>query len=50
MPVSGSIGHGIGLGLIAYTIIKIFSGKAKDVSVLTYVISALFLAKFFLVV
>ena len=50
MPVSGSIGHGIGLGLIAYTIIKVFSGKAKEVSWLTYVISALFLLKFFLVV
>ena len=50
MPVSGSIGHGIGLGLIAYTFIKVFSGRAKDVSILTYVISALFLVKFFLVV
>ena len=50
MPVSGSIGHGIGLGLIAYTIIKVFSGKAKDVSVLTYIISAIFLVKFFVVV
>ena len=50
MPISGSIGHGIGVGLIAYTIIKVFSGKAKDVSVLTYVISLLFMIKFFLVV
>ena len=50
MPVSSSIGHGIGLGLIAYTIIKIFGGKAKEVSVLTYIISALFLVKFFLAV
>ena len=50
MPVSGSIGHGIGLGLIAYTIIKLFGGKAKEVSALTYVISALFLVKFFLAV
>ena len=50
MPISGSIGHAIGLGLISYTVIKVFSGKAKDVSVLTYVISALFLVKFFLVV
>ena len=50
MPVSSSIGHGIGLGLIAYTIIKLFGGKAKDVSVLTYAISALFLVKFFLAV
>ncbi|MDE6259266.1 MAG: NCS2 family permease [Oscillospiraceae bacterium] len=50
MPISSSIGHAIGLGLISYTVIKVFSGKAKDVSVLTYVISALFLVKFFLIV
>ena len=50
MPISGSIGHGIGLAMICYTVIKVFSGKAKDVSVLTYVISALFLVKFFVVV
>ena len=50
MPISGSIGHAIGLGLISFTVIKVFSGKAKDVSVLTYVISALFLVKFFLIV
>ncbi|MBQ6839476.1 MAG: NCS2 family permease [Oscillospiraceae bacterium] len=50
MPVSGSIGHAIGLGLISYTFIKVFSGKFKEVSVLTYIISALFLIKFFLVV
>ena len=50
MPVSSSIGHAIGIGLISYTIIKIFGGKAKDVSVLTYIISALFLVKFFIAV
>ena len=50
MPVSGSIGHAIGLGLISYTAIKVFSGKFKDVSWLTYVISLLFLVKFFVVV
>ena len=46
MPVSGSIGHAIGIGLITYTIIKVFTGKARDVSVLTYVLSAIFLIKF----
>ena len=50
MPVSGSIGHAIGIGLISYTIIKVFGGKAKEVSLLTYAISALFLVKFFLAV
>lgn len=48
MPVSGSIGHAIGIGLIVYTVLKVFTGKAKDVSVLTYVLSAIFLIKFFL--
>ena len=50
MPVSSSIGHAIGLGLIAFTAVKVLSGKAKDVTPLTYVISILFLLKFFLVV
>ncbi|WP_297709437.1 NCS2 family permease [Dysosmobacter sp.] len=50
MPISGSIGHAIGIGLISYTVIKVFTGKAKEVSALTYVISVLFLVKFFLIV
>lgn len=50
MPISGSIGHAIGIGLISYTVMKVFGGKAKEVSVLTYLISALFLVKFFLAV
>ena len=49
MPISGSIGHAIGLGLISYTVIKFFTGKAKEISVLTYVLSLIFLIKFFLV-
>ena len=49
MPISGSIGHGIGLGLISYSVLKLCTGKGKDVSVLTYVISLIFLVKFFLV-
>jgi len=50
MPVSGSIGHAIGLGLIAYTVVKVFTGKAKEVKMLTYILSLLFLVKFFLAV
>ena len=50
MPISGSIGHAIGIGLISYTVMKLFGGKAKEVSVLTYAISLLFLVKFFLAV
>ncbi len=49
MPISGSIGHAIGIGLISYTVLAVFNGKAKEVSAVTYIISALFLIKFFLV-
>jgi AGZA family xanthine/uracil permease-like MFS transporter len=49
MPVSGSIGHGIGIGLIAYSAIKYTTGKAKEVSPLTLILSLLFLVKFFVV-
>ncbi len=50
MPISGSIGHGIGLALISYTVLKLFTGKGKEVSALTYILSAIFLVKFFLAV
>ena len=50
MPISSSIGHAIGIGLISYTVLKLLSGKAKEVSALTYVLSVIFLVKFFLVV
>ncbi|MBQ9342551.1 MAG: NCS2 family permease [Lachnospiraceae bacterium] len=49
MPISSSIGHAIGIGLITYTIIKLITGKAKEVSILTYVLSLLFIIKFFVV-
>ncbi len=49
MPVSGSIGGGIGIGLIMYSLIKVLRGEWKDVSILTMVLSVLFLCKFFIV-
>lgn len=48
MPISSSIGHGIGIALITYSVIKLCTGRGKDVSALTYVLSFLFLIKFFL--
>ncbi len=50
IPISGSIGHGIGIALISYSVLCFFTGHAKKVSLLTYVISLIFLIKFFLVV
>lgn len=49
MPISGSIGHAIGIAMVTHTLIKVFSGKPKDVSILTYAISIIFIIKFFLV-
>ena len=48
MMVTGGIGNGIGIGLIAYSIVKICTGRAKEVSVLTLVLSVLFIGKFFI--
>lgn len=50
MPISGSIGHGIGLGLISYVVIEVFNGKAKNITPFTYAVALLFLIKFFLIV
>ncbi len=50
IPISGSIGQGIGIAMIAFVVMKLFTGKGKEVSVLTYVIAAIFAVKFFLVV
>ena len=50
MPISGSIGHGIGIAIVTHTLIKVFSGKWRDISVLTYIIAGIFLVKFFLTV
>ena len=48
MPATGHIGDAIGIGLISYSIIKLCTGKAKDISVLTAVLGLLFLVKLFL--
>ncbi|MBR6789453.1 MAG: NCS2 family permease [Oscillospiraceae bacterium] len=49
MMVTSGVGTGIGIGLIAYSIIKICTGKAKEVSPLTIVLSLLFIGKFFII-
>ncbi|MDD3867866.1 MAG: NCS2 family permease, partial [Eubacteriales bacterium] len=46
MPLTYSIATGIGLGLISYTLIKLFTGKIRQVSILAIVVAALFVVKF----
>lgn len=43
---SYSISNGIGIGVISYTLIKIFTGKIKEVNIATWIIDVLFVAMF----
>jgi adenine/guanine/hypoxanthine permease len=46
MPLTLSISTGLAFGFIAYVLIKLLSGKGKEVHWLMYVITAIFLLKF----
>jgi AGZA family xanthine/uracil permease-like MFS transporter len=48
MPLTYSISDGIVFGIIAYVLIKLLSGKTKDIQPLTYIIALVFLLKFFI--
>ncbi len=48
MPFSYNISFGIAFGLISYVVIKVFTGKIKEVKAGTWVITALFLLMMFL--
>ena len=48
MAFSYSISNGIGIGVISYTLIKILTGKIREVKVATWIVDALFLAMFLL--
>jgi AGZA family xanthine/uracil permease-like MFS transporter len=49
MPLTYSIAEGIAFGLTSYVFLKAFTGKAKDVSPLLYVLAVLFIIKFAIV-
>ena len=49
MPISSSIGHGIGIGLIAFSVINIATGEYNKKYALTYILALIFIIKFFLV-
>ncbi len=48
MVLGYSISKGIGMGILVYIIVKLCTGKVKEVSIPTWVIGALFLATFIL--
>ena len=45
MPFTYSIAQGIVFGIISYCLLKIFTGRFKDITVTVYVMTALFLVK-----
>lgn len=48
MPLTYSIAEGIAFGMLSYVILKVLTGKFKDLSPVMYVLAVLFLLKFFL--
>ena len=48
MCLGYSINKGIGAGMVAYVLVKLFTGKIKDISIPTWVISIIYIATFFL--
>lgn len=48
MPFTYNISYGIAFGLLSYVLIKLFTGKVKEVHITTWVITALFIAMFLL--
>ena len=46
MPFAYSIAEGIVFGMLAYTILKLLTGKGKEVSVTMYILAVIFIARF----
>lgn len=47
MPLTYSIAEGIVWGMLSYILLKVFSGKYKDVTLVTYIVGAFFIISFF---
>jgi AGZA family xanthine/uracil permease-like MFS transporter len=48
MPLTYSIAEGIVFGMLSYVLLKLLTGKAKDVSIVMIVLAVLFVFKFFI--
>lgn len=46
MPFAYSIAEGIVFGMISYVVLKLITGKHKDISVIMYILAALFILKY----
>ena len=45
MPLAYSIADGIVFGILSYVVCKVFTGRQKEISIVMYIVAALFLAK-----
>lgn len=48
MPLTFSIAEGIVFGMLSYVLLKLLTGKTKDISFIMYVLALLFVLKFFI--
>lgn len=48
MPLTYSIAEGISFGMISYALIKLFTGKGKEVSPLVYILALVFIVRYLL--
>ena len=48
MPIAYSIAEGIVFGMLSYTLLKLFTGRAREISIVMYVLSAIFIVRFFI--
>ncbi|WBW49616.1 NCS2 family permease [Peptoniphilus equinus] len=49
MPFTYSIANGIAMGLISYCLLKLFTGKLRDIKLLTAVVSIIFALRYILI-
>jgi len=45
-PLTFSIATGLSLGMIAYTVVKIAVGKLREITVLIWILTALFILRY----
>jgi len=48
MPLTYSIAEGIVFGMLSYVLLKVLTGKFKDISVVMVILAILFILKFFI--
>jgi AGZA family xanthine/uracil permease-like MFS transporter len=48
MPLTLSVSEGIIFGMLSYVLLKVFTGKFREVSIVMYILSLFFILKFFI--